>query len=86
MAITARINSTNQTTAKINTTTSGLNAVSVTVPSAASMTQLSSLSDMDLSSLNDGSVLQYNEASSKWKSTNNLITENGVLKVNGGTF
>ena len=66
MAITATINSTNQTTAKINTTTSGANAVSVTVPSATSLSSMSSLSDIDLSVLNDGSILQYNANNSKW--------------------
>ena len=86
MAITATINSTNQTTAKINTNTSGANAVSVTVPSATSLSSMSSLSDIDLSVLNDGSILQYNANNSKWKSTNDLITENGRLLLNGGTF
>ena len=60
MAITATINSTNQTTAKINTNTSGANAVSVTVPSATSLSSMRSLSDIALSVLNDGSILQYN--------------------------
>ena len=86
MAISATINSTNQTTAKINTTTSGANAVSVTVPSATSLSSMSSLSDIDLSVLNDGSILQFNENTSKWKSTNDLLTENGRLLLNGGTF
>ena len=86
MAITATINSTNQTTAKINTTTSGANAVSVTVPSATSLSSMSSLSDIDISVLNDGSILQYYAINSKWKSTNDLISENGRLLLNGGTF
>ena len=74
-------------TATINTTTSGPNAVSVTVPSATSLAQsLSSLSDIDLSVLSDGSILQYNATNSKWKSTNDLLTENGRLLLNGGTF
>ncbi len=72
-------------TATINTTTSGPNAVSVTVPSATSLAQsLSSLSDIDLSVLSDGSILQYNANNSKWKSTNDLLTENGRLLLNGG--
>lgn len=74
-------------TATINTTTSGPNAVSVTVPSATSLAQsLSSLSDIDLSVLSEGSILQYNATNSKWKSTNDLLTENGRLLLNGGTF
>ena len=74
-------------TATINTTTSGPNAVSVTVPSATSLAQsMSSLSDIDLSVLSDGSILQYNANNSKWKSTNDLLTENGRLLLNGGTF
>ena len=73
-------------TATINTTTSGPNAVSVTVPSATSLSSMSSLSDIDLSVLNDGSILQFNENTSKWKSTNDLLTENGRLLLNGGTF
>ena len=73
-------------TATINTTTSGPNAVSVTVPSAASISSMSSLSDIDLSVLSDGSILQYNATNSKWKSTNDLLTENGRLLLNGGTF
>jgi len=86
MAITATINATTAT-ATINTTTSGPNAVSVTVPSATSLAQsLSSLSDIDLSVLSDGSILQYNTNNSKWKSTNDLLTENGRLLLNGGTF
>jgi hypothetical protein len=74
-------------TATINTTTSGPNAVSVTVPSATSLSKtLSSLSDIDLSVLSEGSILQYNATNSKWKSTNDLLTENGRLLLNGGTF
>ena len=73
-------------TATINTTTSGPNAVSVTVPSATSLSSMSSLSDIDLSVLSDGSILQYNSNNSKWKSTNDLLTENGRLLLNGGTF
>ena len=85
MAITATINATTAT-ATINTTTSGPNAVSVTVPSATSLSSMSSLSDIDLSVLSDGSILQYNTNNSKWKSTNDLLTENGRLLLNGGTF
>ncbi len=74
-------------TATINTTTSGPNAVSVTVPSATSLSKsLSSLTDIDLSVLSEGSILQYNATNSKWKSTNDLLTENGRLLLNGGTF
>ncbi len=76
-------------TATINTTTSGPNAVSVTLPSATALLpniSVGSLTDIDLSVLNEGSILQYNINDSKWKSTNDLLTENGKLTLNGGTF
>lgn len=71
-------------TATINNITTGPRNVSVTVPSAS--TRLNALGDVNVSSLADGAMLQYDNASKKWTSRNDIITESGNLILNGGTF
>ena len=73
-------------TAKLNATTaSGPKQVSVTVPSTT--TKLNRLQDVNVTSLSDGALLQYDDATKKWTSRNDIITDTGGdLILNGGTF
>jgi phage baseplate assembly protein gpV len=73
-------------TAKLNATTaSGPKQVSVTVP--ATTTKLNRLQDVNVTSLSDGALLQYDDATKKWTSRNDIITDTGGdLILNGGTF
>ena len=72
-------------TAKLNATTaSGPKQVSVTVP--ATTTKLNRLQDVNVTSLSDGALLQYDDATKKWTSRNDILTESGNLILNGGTF
>jgi len=73
-------------TAKLNATTaSGPKQVSVTVP--AITTKLNRLQDVNVTSLSDGALLQYDDATKKWTSRNDIITDTGGdLILNGGTF
>ena len=72
-------------TAKLNATTaSGPKQVSVTVP--ATTTKLNRLQDVNVTSLSDGALLQYDDATKKWTSRSDILTESGNLILNGGTF
>ena len=73
-------------TAKLNATTaSGPKQVSVTV--TATTTKLNRLQDVNVTSLSDGALLQYDDATKKWTSRNDIITDTGGdLILNGGTF
>jgi hypothetical protein len=47
---------------------------------------LSALGDVDVTNLNAGALLQYSETNEKWVATNNVETDEGELRLNGGVF
>ena len=74
-------------TAKINPkTSSGAQQVSVTVPSATVAQSLRNLNDVNATTLADGSLIQYDAASEKFVTRNEITTDTGTLKLNGGNF
>ena len=86
--ITATVSQSTTTTADINATTApGPKLVSVTVPSATNTEKLNTLQDVNVSTLNDGALLQWNNNTGKWTSSNDIITDTGgELIINGGVF
>tara|TARA_Y100001937_G_scaffold111757_1_gene158672 strand:- start:614 stop:883 length:270 start_codon:yes stop_codon:yes gene_type:complete len=86
--ITATVSQSTTTTADINATTApGPKQVSVTVPSATATEKLNTLQDVNVSTLNDGALLQWNNNTGKWTSSNDIITDTGgELIINGGVF
>tara|TARA_B100000085_G_C18554711_1_gene517270 strand:- start:2057 stop:2326 length:270 start_codon:yes stop_codon:yes gene_type:complete len=86
--ITATVSQSTTTTADINATTApGPKQVSVTVPSATNTEKLNTLQDVNVSTLNDGALLQWNNNTGKWTSSNDIITDTGgELIINGGVF
>jgi hypothetical protein len=87
----AVINSTGGVIAKINSvTSSGPQKVSVTTPTANvnvdGVRQLRNLTDVNASSLTDGALIQYDAASDKFITRNELETTTGTIKFNGGQF
>ena len=77
--------------AKINSvTSSGPQKVIVTNPTAQlnvdGVRQLRNLTDVNVSSLNDGALLQYDAATDKFITRNELNTETGPISFNGGNF
>jgi phage baseplate assembly protein gpV len=77
MAVTAKINS---------NTSSGAQKVSVTVPSATAAQTFKRLSDVNVSNLSDGALIQYDAATDKFVTKNELSTTTGTLVFNGGAF
>ena len=77
-------------TAKINTSSTGPQQVSVTLPSGAaadnSSLQLKLLGDVDTTDLNDGAILQYRSSDAKFVTRNELVTTTGTLTINAGSF
>lgn len=47
---------------------------------------LSDLIDINISNIQEGSLLQYNARSSVWEATNNVDTQFGTLRLNGGAY
>jgi|TARA_R110000868_G_scaffold264276_1_gene522861 hypothetical protein len=63
----------------------------VTVPgpkgdSGATGGRLTELSDVDATSVLDGAMIQYSSAFEKFVITNQIETDTGTLRLNGGTF
>jgi len=87
---TATINPNGGTTANINATTRGPQKVSVTTPTAQlnveGVTQLRGMTDVNAATLNDGALLQYDAASDKFITRNELQTTTGTITFNGGNF
>jgi|TARA_R110002074_G_scaffold113184_11_gene242253 hypothetical protein len=77
-------------TAKINTSSTGPQQVSVTLPSGAaadnSSLQLKLLGDVDTTDLNDGALIQYRSSDAKWVARTEIVTTTGTLTFNGGSF
>ena len=73
--------------AKINSNnSSGPQRVSVTLPSGAAAQTLRNLSDVNTTTLNDGALLQYDSTTDKFITRNELNTETGPIRFNGGNF
>jgi len=87
---TATINPNGGTTANINATTRGPQKVSVTTPTAQlnveGVTQLRGMTDVNAATLEDGALLQYDAASDKFITRNELQTTTGTITFNGGNF
>ena len=77
-------------TAKINTSSTGPQQVSVTLPSGAaadnSSLQLKLLGDVDTTNLDDGALLQYRSSDQKFVTRTEIITTTGTLVFNCGQF
>jgi hypothetical protein len=63
----------------------------VTVPgpkgdSGAAGGRLVELADVDASNVQDGAMIQYDAATEKFEITNQIETETGEIRLNGGTF
>ena len=87
---TAIINPNGGTTATITATTRGPQKVSVTTPTAQlnveGVTQLRGMTDVNAATLEDGALLQYDAASDKFITRNELQTTTGTITFNGGNF
>lgn len=82
MAITATIGSNN---------TNGPKKVSVTVPAQQNLIRnsdflLKSLGDVDSANAQEGGILQYRESDGKFVLKNLIDTQEGELRLTGGTF
>jgi phage baseplate assembly protein gpV len=77
MAVTAKINS---------NTSSGAQKVSVTVPSASAAQTFKRLTDVNVTNLSDGALIQYDAATDKFVTRNELQTTTGTITFNGGAF
>ena len=77
MAVTAKINS---------NTSSGAQKVSVTVPSASAAQTFKRLTDVNVTNLSDGALIQYDAATDKFVTKNEITTTTGTLVFNGGAF
>ncbi len=88
--ITATYSTGTNTTATINSNSTGPNNVSVTSPSVAQLqsnvNKFTGLSDVNASSLDDGAMIQYDDNSKKFVTRTEIKTESGNLILNGGTF
>ena len=88
--ITATYSTGTNTTATINSNSTGPNNVSVTSPSVAQLqsnvNKLTGLSDVNASTLDDGAMIQYDDTSKKFITRTEIKTERGNLVLNCGTF
>ena len=83
----AVINSSGGVSAKINSTTSaGPQRVSVQTPSLSTTSSFRSLTDVNATTLTDGALIQYDAATDKFTTRNELSTTTGTIKFNGGNF
>ena len=73
--------------ANINSnTSSGPQQVTVQVPSASISQTFRQLNDVNVTSLSDGALIQYDSATDKFVTRNELETTTGTLTFNGGNF
>jgi len=73
--------------AKINSnTSSGPQQVTVQVPSATIAQSFRALNDVNVTSLSDGALIQYDAATDKFVTRNELQTTTGTITFNGGAF
>ena len=88
--ITATYSTGTNTTATINSNSTGPQNVSVTSPSVAqiqsNVNKFVGLSDVNASTLNDGAMIQYDDNTKKFVTRTDIKTESGNLILNGGTF
>ena len=88
--ITATYSTGTNTTATINSNSTGPQNVTVTSPSVAqiqsNVNKFVGLSDVNASTLNDGAMIQYDDNSKKFVTRTEIKTESGNLILNGGTF
>jgi len=83
----AVINGSGGVRANINSSTStGPQQVSVQLPSAVPPQSFKNLNDVNTSSLEDGALIQYDSATDKFITKNELETTTGTLTFNGGAF
>ena len=76
----------NGLSANINKNNAGAQQVSVQTPTINSVNTLKSLTDVNATSLNDGALIQYDAATEKFITRNELNSTTGPLKFNGGNF
>ena len=88
--ITATYSTGTNTTATINSNSTGPNNVSVTSPSVAQLqsnvNKFTGLSDVNASTLDDGAMIQYDDNTKKFVTRTEIKTERGNVILNGGTF
>jgi len=76
----------NGLSANINKNNAGAQQVSVQTPTINSVNTLKSLTDVNATSLNDGALIQYDAATEKFITRNELNSTTGPIKFNGGNF
>ena len=76
----------NGLSANINKNNAGAQQVSVQTPSVTSVNTFKSLSDVNATTLEDGALIQYDAATEKFVTRNQLETTTGTLKFSGGNF
>ena len=90
MCIRDRYSTGTNTTATINSNSTGPQNVSVTSPSVAqiqsNVNKFVGLSDVNASTLDDGAMIQYDDTTKKFITRTEIKTESGNLILNGGTF
>jgi hypothetical protein len=88
--ITATYSTGTNTTATINSNSTGPQNVSVTSPSVAqiqsTVNKFVGLTDVNASTLEDGAMIQYDDTTKKFITRTEIKTESGNLILNGGTF
>ena len=88
--ITATYSTGTNTTATINSNSTGPQNVSVTSPSVAqiqsNVNKFVGLSDVNASTLDDGAMIQYDDTTKKFITRTEIKTESGNLILNSGTF
>lgn len=85
---TAKINSSNSSLrAQINSSdSSGPKQVSISIPSAVVSQTFKQLNDVNVTDLVDGALIQYDAASDKFVTKNEILTATGKLTITGGSF
>ena len=76
----------NGLSANINKNNAGAQQVSVQTPTINSVNTLKSLTDVNATTLNDGALIQYDAATEKFITRNELNSTTGPIKFNGGNF
>ena len=55
-------------------------------PAGEAAQTFSGLSDVDVTNLADGAMIQYDGNTQKFKATNEIDTDTGEIRLNGGAF
>jgi len=89
--VTATITRSSSTTAKIDANSNGPKTVSVTVPAQQNLIRngdflLKNLGDVDSANAQEGGILQFRALDGKFVLRTLIDTQQGELRLTGGTF